>query len=259
MILRATREEEFAVRDEGLRAESNRRHFFTGIAPCVCLACSRAPSSVQAADDFTSLGGALFATQMGSKASQEYEQRVYPRKQALFTHLDSSCKEVLEIGVGKGANFGLYPATRAGANVALVQGAGEELPFPDGSFDAVVATLVLCSVEDPWKVLAEVSRVLKPGGRFLFMEHVRPGVLGLVQDILDPLQGVVAAGCHLNRRTGDLILASASGTSAATPALPSAPPLFERVEPFDRFDAEGQSFLIAPHVAGVAWKKKEVA
>jgi len=96
------------------------------------------------------------------------------------------------------------------------------------------------------------------------MEHVRsgqegPGVLGLVQDILDPLQGVVAAGCHLNRRTGDLILASASGTSAATPALPSAPPLFERVEPFDRFDAEGQSFLIAPHVAGVAWKKKEVA
>ncbi len=101
---------------------------------------------------------------------------------------------VLEIGAGTGLNLRHYPAElerlvllepsepmagridlgRAPGDVPaqLVRAAAERLPFEDGSFDTVVSTLVLCTVSDPGRSLAEVARVLKPGGRLLFCEHV---------------------------------------------------------------------------------------
>jgi SAM-dependent methyltransferase len=85
-----------------------------------------------------------------------------------------------------------------------VQGSGERLPFGDGEFDAVVCTLVLCSVADPVACVREMARVLRPGGRLLFVEHVRapePGWTRTAQSLLDPLQVVLADGCHLSRDT----------------------------------------------------------
>lgn len=128
----------------------------------------------------------------------------------------------LEIGAGTGINVEHYPAAvtelvllepdermaaRIGARargraVEVVTGSGEHLPFADASFDTVTATLVLCAVPDVDRVLAEVARVLRPGGRFLFLEHVRAADPGLArwQDRLDRPWGVVGR-CHPNRDT----------------------------------------------------------
>ncbi|KZV29067.1 methyltransferase-like protein 7A-like [Dorcoceras hygrometricum] len=84
----------------------------------------------------------------------------------------------------------------------------EALPVNDASVDAVVGTLVLCSVKDVTLALQEVRRVLKPGGYYIFVEHVaaKDGtVLRFVQGVLDPLQQIVADGCHLTRNTGTYI------------------------------------------------------
>ncbi|MBI2940994.1 MAG: class I SAM-dependent methyltransferase [Chloroflexi bacterium] len=131
---------------------------------------------------------------------------------------------VLEIGAGTGANFPYYRMAetivatdpdpfmleraqkRAGERclaITFVQCAAEELPFPDCSFDTVVATLVLCTVRDPARALAAVRRVLKPDGAFRFIEHVRAdgGLMARVQDFLTPAWSCLGAGCHLNRRT----------------------------------------------------------
>ncbi|MDR8414806.1 class I SAM-dependent methyltransferase [Nonomuraea sp. 3-1Str] len=130
---------------------------------------------------------------------------------------------VLEIGAGSGANLAHYRAAGqvvaaepdaamrrrlrarpagAAVPVRVLAARGERLPFADASFDAVVATLVLCSVDDPGRTLAEVRRVLKPAGRFVFFEHVRgTGARGRIQDLLTPLWRRLGAGCHLNRRS----------------------------------------------------------
>lgn len=130
---------------------------------------------------------------------------------------------VLDIGAGTGANL---PHYRAATEVVLAEPDGamrakltgklhqaavpvrtsdapaENLPFPDDSFDVVVSTLVLCTVEYPDRALAEVRRVLAPGGRLVLLEHVRGGDrLGRWQDRLTPLWRHLAAGCHLNRDT----------------------------------------------------------
>ncbi|HSP18369.1 MAG TPA: class I SAM-dependent methyltransferase, partial [Myxococcaceae bacterium] len=107
--------------------------------------------------------------------------------------LRSARGEVLELGAGTGGNLALYPEglTRlvlsepdrhmrtmlqrklgSRRDVEVIDSAAESLPFPEGSFDTVVATLVLCSVEEPARALAEIHRVLRPGGAFLFLEHV---------------------------------------------------------------------------------------
>ena len=84
----------------------------------------------------------------------------------------------------------------------------EELRFPPGSFDSVAATCVFCSVPDPVRGLSEIRRVLRPDGRALFLEHMRPGApwLATLSDWLDPL--VSRAGPHINRRTMDNIKAA---------------------------------------------------
>jgi ubiquinone/menaquinone biosynthesis C-methylase UbiE len=93
----------------------------------------------------------------------------------------------------------------------LVQVGGEELPFADGSFDTVVATFVLCTIPDPGRALAEIARILKPGGRYLFLEHVHAGegtTLGRFQDLVELPHRYIAAGCHPNRRTERLLAES---------------------------------------------------
>ncbi len=94
--------------------------------------------------------------------------------------------------------------------IEVVEADAESLPFPDDTFDTVVATLVLCTVADPDAALAEVARVLKPGGRMLFLEHVRAdtGRRGRWQDRLNPIQKAFFGGCNLNRRTADAIRSS---------------------------------------------------
>lgn len=135
--------------------------------------------------------------------------------------------KILEIGAGTGANFPFYSlekvssldtiepnpymlelakqkAIDAGISVHLHQGMAESLPFKDGEFDTVVATLVLCSVEDPHKVFQEIRRVCKNGGRIVLFEHVRTesATLAALQDVLTPAWKRLCDGCHLNRDTG---------------------------------------------------------
>lgn len=137
--------------------------------------------------------------------------------------------DVLEIGAGTGLNFPHYPenveevhtvepnpgmGSRAGkragrAGIRLHQHvlSAEILPFPDARFDAVVSTWTLCSIPDVQRALAEVFRVLRPGGKFTYVEH------GLAPDEnvqrwqhrLNPLQNVIADGCNLNRDMHTLI------------------------------------------------------
>ena len=137
-------------------------------------------------------------------------------------HLAAATGRVLEIGAGSGLSVHHYPADleqlvllepnsafRArlrelldGTQVTatIVDGDVHDLPYPDSTFDTVTASLVFCSVQDPARALAEVHRVLRPGGRFLFHEHVRGGpVRGVVQDLLTPLHRRLADGCHADR------------------------------------------------------------
>ena len=86
--------------------------------------------------------------------------------------------------------------------VEVSEAGAEALPFPDDSFDAVVSTLVLCTVPDQGAALGEIRRVLRPGGRLLFIEHVRArDSTARLQDRIEPLWGLLLGGCHPNRDT----------------------------------------------------------
>jgi ubiquinone/menaquinone biosynthesis C-methylase UbiE len=90
----------------------------------------------------------------------------------------------------------------------LVDCGGTDLPFEDGSFDTIVATYVHCTIPDPPRALEEFARVLKPGGRYLFLEHVHAGegtALGRFQDLVEVPHRYIAAGCYPNRRTKALL------------------------------------------------------
>ncbi|MCH7553946.1 MAG: class I SAM-dependent methyltransferase [Chloroflexi bacterium] len=138
---------------------------------------------------------------------------------------------LLEIGGGTGANLPYYPtdvaltivdpnphmlrrleakARKLGLTVTTVLVGAEELPFDDASFDTVVGTIVLCSVTDQRRSLGEIRRVLRPGGEFRFMEHVRAasGAWAHFQDGITPLWKRVGAGCHPNRDTVSAIRAA---------------------------------------------------
>ena len=152
----------------------------------------------------------------------------------------------LEIGAGTGANVELYPdavtelvLTEPAEPMArrleekepdhhVVRAGADALPFPDDSFDTVAATLVLCTVPDQPRALAEIHRVLKPGGKLLFLEHIRSAEEGKAkwQHRLTPLQKRVACGCHLDRATPDAIAAAGFElTRLEHGKMPKAPPI----------------------------------
>jgi ubiquinone/menaquinone biosynthesis C-methylase UbiE len=133
---------------------------------------------------------------------------------------------VLEVGAGHGLNLAHYPSgldelvltdpspwmlARAPAGTDIRQAGLPSLPFADGRFDTAVCTYVLCSIDDQAAALAEIARVLAPGGSLLFLEHVRAGegtALGRVQDLIVAPHRLAAAGCRPNRRTEDALTGS---------------------------------------------------
>ncbi|KAG2702399.1 hypothetical protein I3760_06G087300 [Carya illinoinensis] len=196
---------------------------------------------------------------------KSYEAEIAGYKSQLFSNLKGKAQKVLEIGIGTGPNlkyyvgdgnvrvFGVDPnrkmakyaqsaAVAVGlplANFQFIQAVGEAIPLSDASVDAVVGTLVLCSVKDVDMTLKEVKRVLRPGGLYLFVEHVaaKDGtVLRYIQSVLDPLQQIVSDGCHLSRETGMQISeAGFSGVDLNMAFLSNAS-------------------IISPHVYGIGYK-----
>ena len=164
----------------------------------------------------------------------------------------------LEVGAGTGLNLGHYPdavdelvltepvdgkavrlrrrARKVRPDAQVVASTAEELPFEDDSFDTVVSTLVFCTVEDPDRALAEVARVLKPGGQLLFIEHVRSDEPGLArwQDRLHKPWFAFGDGCNCNRPVLDHV-------GAAVP-----------VESVERATWRGMPRIVQPLVYGRA-------
>ena len=140
--------------------------------------------------------------------------------------------EVLELGIGTGLNLLHYPETVRNLYavdptlllpktvmarraylpfpVHIHQATAEALPQADRHFDYVVSTWTLCTIPDPVLALQEVGRVLKPGGRFVFLEHGRSDdrKIAAWQDRLNPIQNVIGCGCNLNRQIDLLITQS---------------------------------------------------
>jgi ubiquinone/menaquinone biosynthesis C-methylase UbiE len=166
---------------------------------------------------------------------------------------------VIEVGAGNGLNFPHYPATvtevlavepepylrrlalaaaqQAPVPIRVTDGTAEALPAPDAGVEAVVASLVLCTVTDPDQALAETRRVLRPGGRLRFYEHVRATDPRLArwQDRLERQWGWLVGGCHPNRDTVAAI--NAAGL---------------RLIQLDRFDLQAMPPLARPAVLGLA-------
>ncbi|HWI96564.1 MAG TPA: class I SAM-dependent methyltransferase [Solirubrobacterales bacterium] len=159
----------------------------------------------------------------GLKATEENGLRDMRREV-----LSGASGRTVDLGAGTGVNLDLYPgavselvmvepdphmfkqlrAKAAGrGGVELLEASAQELPFADGSFDTAVFTLVLCTVPDPELALREAARVLKPGGKLLFIEHVRAEEAGLAswQDRLEKPWRFLADGCHCNRDTVAMI------------------------------------------------------
>lgn len=157
---------------------------------------------------------------------------------------------VVEIGAGTGVNLNLYPSAvselvmvepdphmakrlraKAGAGssrATIVEARAEQLPFADDEFDVAVAMLVLCTVPDPVGAIAELARVLRPGGELLFVEHVRSERLELArwQDRLESPWRFLADGCHCNRNTLATLAASRFELGAVEhDRTPKAPPI----------------------------------
>jgi ubiquinone/menaquinone biosynthesis C-methylase UbiE len=136
---------------------------------------------------------------------------------------------VLEVGVGSGLNLPLYGpavvrvvgldpspellrlasrrAAEAVAAVSLLRGSAEHLPFADAVFDTIVMTWTLCSIPNPIAALTEMRRVLRPGGRLIFVEHgLSPEIrTARWQRRLTPYWKLIGGGCHLDRQMDDLI------------------------------------------------------
>lgn len=190
------------------------------------------------------------------RVSGRYERFVAARKRELLGGLGGT---VVEIGAGTGPNARFYgervrwiavepnpymhaalgeSAREAGRPVAIVRARAESLPMAEGSVDAVVSTLVLCSVGDAGRAIAEARRVLKPGGRLIFVEHVAAAEGSAVrrrQRLLGPLWKRAAGGCRLSQETGRLIQSAG----------------------FGQVQCEGFALplpLVGPHVAGYAVK-----
>lgn len=170
--------------------------------------------------------------------------------------------EVLEIGAGTGFNFAFYRdakrvvaiepgealrlraerrARTAPVPVEVHPGNAHNLEFPDASFDTVIFSLVLCTIPDPARALAEARRVLRPGGEIRFYEHVRAedAALARRQDRWERPWSVFNQGCHPNRDS--------------VAAIERAGFALKGVERFDQV-GRGMPKIVRPHVVGVAVK-----
>ena len=159
----------------------------------------------------------------------KYERMVTDRKKILFAGLQGS---ILEIGPGAGPNLKFMPgnsrwigvepnpfmhpylktaAADLSLEIEIFAATAERLPAEDASADVVISTLVLCSVSDPAATLKEIIRVLKPGGRFIFIEHVAApegSFLRRVQHLIRSVWKRIADGCHTDRETWATIQAA---------------------------------------------------
>ena len=158
------------------------------------------------------------------------QTRFRPYRQELAQNLSGN---ILDIGAGTGAMFPYVdplansaayyaiepdPHMRARArkrakqldfSVDIRDARAEALPFDDATFDVVLASLVFCTIPDPEQAIAEITRVLKPGGEFRFFEHVvDTGWRNTLQSLLSPVWKRAAGGCHLTRRTQQTFLAA---------------------------------------------------
>jgi ubiquinone/menaquinone biosynthesis C-methylase UbiE len=180
----------------------------------------------------------------GLKATEENGLREMRREV-----LSGARGRTVDLGAGTGVNLDLYPeavselvmvepdphmirqlrakaASRGG--VEILEASAQELPFADDSFDTAVFTLVLCTVPDPELALREAARVLKPGGKLLFIEHVRADEAGLAgwQDRLEKPWRFLADGCHCNRDTVAMIESSPLKLERVESGeLPKTPPI----------------------------------
>ena len=193
------------------------------------------------------LWGPLFARGYDAFTKSTEEAGLREKRETLLARAQG---RTLEIGAGTGLNLGLYPdavtelvltepdehmrrqlerkLSQSGRGSEAVDADAERLPFEDESFDTVVATLVLCTIPHPDVALAEIGRVLRPGGRLLFIEHVRAEdqKLSRWQDRLERPWGWFGRGCHPNRDT----LATIEATSlelreVGRDRFPKAPPI----------------------------------
>jgi len=156
----------------------------------------------------------IIRTCCGAEAIMDLRAQVVPKAQG----------DVFEIGCGGGLNQRFYDmkavssfagidpsdklldftraeAAKKGWITDIRAGVGEAIPFASESFDTVVCTYTLCSVADPQRVLSEVRRLLRPGGRLLFLEHGRApdAQVQRWQDRIEPIWKPIAGGCHLTR------------------------------------------------------------
>lgn len=172
-----------------------------------------------------SLGQKFFA--WTSSKSDNIQDKAYGRiKHQLFSNLSGT---VLEIGPGTGINFDYFPkniswigaepnaamqkylikkASERGIQAEVMSSGAEALPVPNESVDHVVCTLVLCSVSSQESAIKEIQRVLKPGGSFLFIEHVgsaKGTISRKMQEWARPLWNILADGCDPTRDTADAL------------------------------------------------------
>lgn len=197
--------------------------------------------------------------------------RIYPRinayaeahgalehRRELLAHTSGT---ILEVGAGTGANFSHYPqqvrhviavepeprlraiaeraATQAAVPVEVREGEAGALPVPDGSVDGVVASLVLCTLPDVPRALAEMRRILRPGGRLHFYEHVKASEHRLArrQRILNVIWPIIGGGCSLTRDTEQAIIDAGFE--------------LETVRRFD-FLVNGRTTPSSPNIIGIA-------
>ena len=156
---------------------------------------------------------------MSDETLQQYRQQL----------LEDVSGEILEIGFGTGLNLPHYPdsvkkITTIDPNPGMKKRArsriaasnidvdyrvlnGESLPMADASFDSVVCTWTLCSIPQADAAIAEVYRLLKPGGKFFFIEHgmSKDSTVQTWQNRLTPIQKIIADGCHLNRNIKNIV------------------------------------------------------
>jgi ubiquinone/menaquinone biosynthesis C-methylase UbiE len=191
--------------------------------------------------------GRLFAAMYdrGLKGAEDAGLREMRRETLAVAH-----GRTIDLGAGTGANLALFPdavtelvlaepdphmskqlrqkLAQSSHPAELVEAPAERLPFEDSSFDTAVFTLVLCTVPNPQAALAEATRILKPGGKLLFVEHVRAENAGLArwQDRFEKPWRFLADGCHCNRDTVANIEASELTVERVERGkLPKAPPI----------------------------------